>query len=114
MLSASVDATARAWDWRTGKPITPTLKMEGELVSIAVAPDGKHAVVSGHQTSLAVLDLGELARTDADPDALCLWAELLAGQQLHEGGGTVNLSAAEWLDRWQAFRRHAESGPKAN
>ena len=32
-------------------------------------------------------------------------AELLAGQRLHEGGGTVNLSDAEWLDRWRAYRR---------
>ena len=45
--------------------------------------------------------------TNADPDALCLRAELLAGQQLHEGGGTVNLSADEWLDRWRAFRRQS-------
>jgi hypothetical protein len=29
---------------------------------------------------------------------------LLSGQRLHEGGGTVNLSAAEWLDRWRAYR----------
>jgi WD40 repeat protein len=69
VISASVDATARVWDWRTGKPITPTLKMEGELLSIAETQDGKHAVVSGDQTWLAVLDLGELANTDADPDA---------------------------------------------
>ena len=70
-----------------------------------MTPDGKHAVVGGFMGSLAVLDLSELARTDADPDALCLWAELLAGQRFHEGGGTVNLSAAEWLDRWRAFKR---------
>src|SRR5208337_2797667 len=43
----------------------------------------------------------------ADLDALRLRAELLAGQQIHEGGGTVNLSASEWLDRWRAFRRRS-------
>ena len=101
MLSASADGTARAWDWRTGKPVTPPLTIGGEPLSIAVTPDGKHAVVGGVQAALAVLDLGELAATDADPDALCLRAELLAGQRLHEGGGTVNLSADEWLDRWR-------------
>jgi eukaryotic-like serine/threonine-protein kinase len=107
VLSASVDGTARAWDWRTGKPITPPLAIEGEPLSIAVTPDGKHAVVGGGLEALAVLDLGELGRTDADPDALCLRAELFAGQRLHEGGGTVNLSANEWLDRWRAFRRQS-------
>ncbi len=105
VLSASIDGTARAWDWRTGKPVTPPLQIEGEPLSIVVTPDGKHVVVGGSQPSLAVLDLGELGRTDSDPAALCRWAELLAGQRLHEGGGPVNLSADEWLDRWRAFRR---------
>jgi WD40 repeat protein len=103
VLSASGDGTARAWDWQTGKPVTPSLVLRGNPMSLAVTPDGKHAVVGGFRTELAVLDLGELARTDADPDALCLWAELLAGQRLHKGGGTVNLSAVEWLERWRAF-----------
>jgi hypothetical protein len=55
--------------------------------------------------ALAVLDLGKLAPRDnnADPDALCLRAEVLAGQRLDEGGGTVKLSADEWLDRLRAF-----------
>ena len=76
-------------------------------MSVAVTPDGKHAVVGGFMGSLAVLDLAELTRTEVDPDALVLRAELLAGQRLHEGGGTVNLSADEWLDRWRAFRRQS-------
>jgi len=105
VLSASDDETVRAWDWRTGKPVTPPLKIKGSPMSLAATPDGKYVVASGFQDALAVLELGELARTDADPDALCLWSELVAGQRLHGGGGTVNLSADEWLDRWRAFRR---------
>jgi WD40 repeat protein len=106
VLSASIDGSARAWDWRTGKPITPPLTIEGEPVSISVTPDGKHAVVGGDQTALAVLNLSELNRAGDDADALCIWAELLAGQRLHEGGGTVNLSAGEWLDRWRSFHQN--------
>ena len=102
VLSASVDGTARAWDRRTGKPVTPPLAIRGEPLSIAVTPDGKHAVVGGGRIALALLDLGELAPADVDPAALCRRAELVAGQRLHEGGGTVNLSADEWLDRWKA------------
>jgi eukaryotic-like serine/threonine-protein kinase len=107
VLSLSADETARVWDWRTGKPVTPPLMMKGNPVNLAVTPDGKHAVVGGFMSSLALLDLGDLALTEADPDTLCLRAELLAGQRLHEGGGTVNLSADEWLDRWRAFRRQS-------
>ncbi len=76
-------------------------------MSVAVTQDGNHAVVGGFVSSLASLDLAELARTEVDPDALCLQAELLAGQRLHEGGGTVNLSGDEWLDRWRVFRRRS-------
>jgi WD40 repeat protein len=109
VLSASVDGTARAWDWRSGKPITPPLPIEGEPVSVAVTPDGKHAIIGGGQSALAVLDLGVLTPKDhdLDVDALCLQAELLARQQLHRGGCVVNLSAAEWLDRWRTFRRQS-------
>src|SRR5262249_18515298 len=106
VLSVSDDGTARAWDWRTGKPGTPPLTFGGNPMCLAVAPDGQPTVVGGFGGALAVLDLGELARAEADPNGLCLRAELLAGQRLHEGGGTVNLSAAEWLDRWRAFARH--------
>jgi WD40 repeat protein len=113
VLSASDDGTARAWDWRTGKPVTPTLMLMGNPRTVVVTPQGKHAVVGGFRTELAVLDLGELAREDGDMDALCLWAELLAGQRLHDGGGTVNLSAAEWLDRWRKFTKHPEGSGKS-
>jgi hypothetical protein len=76
-------------------------------MSVVVTPDGRHAVVGGGVNVLAMLDLGELAPTEVDPDELCRWAELVAGQRLHEKGGTVNLSADEWLDRWRAYRRES-------
>jgi len=58
---------------------------------------------------MAVLDLGDLAPgdKDADTEVPCHRAALLAGQWLHEVGGTANLSADEWLDRWRAFRRQS-------
>jgi WD40 repeat protein len=107
VLSASDDGTVRAWDWRTGKPITPALPVAPESVNIDVTPDGRHAVAAGFHDALTVLDLSALAPTAVDPAASCRWAELLAGQRLHEGGGTVNLSADEWLERWHAYRQHS-------
>jgi WD40 repeat protein len=109
VLSASDDGTARAWDWRTGKPLTPPLTIGGNPMSLDLTPDGKHAVVSGFGGALVVLDLGELAQADGDLDALCQWAELLANGRLHERGGTVNLSAAEWLNRWRSTRSSTSS-----
>jgi WD40 repeat protein len=104
VLSACDDGTARAWDRRTGKPITPPLPINVQAMSVVVTPDGKHAVVGGATDALAVLDLRDLTPTGSDPDGLCRWAELVAGQRLHEGGGAVNLTADEWLERWRAYR----------
>ncbi len=80
------------------------MAIESEPLSIVVTPDSKHAIIGGDWSALAVLDLGELDRADGDPHRLCQWAELAAGQRIHEGGGTANLSAAEWLERWRAWR----------
>ena len=43
-------------------------------------------------------------------DALSLRAELVSGQQFHAGGGTVDLSAQEWLDRWRHLRQTDSAG----
>ena len=107
VLTTSIDGTARAWDWRTGKAVTPPLRIGGELLSIVATRDGRHAVVGGGHGMLAVLDLGGLAAAAGAPDLLCLSAELAVGQRLHEGGGTVNLSADEWIERWRRFRRQS-------
>jgi eukaryotic-like serine/threonine-protein kinase len=112
VLSASYDRSARVWDWQTGKPVTPALAIRGNPLSLAVTPNGKHAIVSGFVDALAALDLSELGGQDTHLDALCQWAELLAGQRIHEGGGTVNLSAQEWLELWKGSR-HTESGSRS-
>jgi hypothetical protein len=41
-------------------------------------------------------------------------AAVLSGQRLHEGGGTVNLSSVEWLDRWREFKQYPQGGSKSN
>jgi WD40 repeat protein len=108
VVSVSEDGTARAWDWRSGKPVTPTVTITGNPRTVAVTPDGQHAVVGGSLDALAVLDLSGLTpAADANPEFLCLRAELLAGQRLHERGGTVNLSADEWVERWRAYRQRS-------
>jgi hypothetical protein len=91
---ASYDGSVRVRDLATG----------GDSLGVVVTPDGKHAVVRGFQHALAVLDLKDLATVDVAADLPCPWSEQLSSQRLHEGGGTVNLSAAEWLDRWRAYR----------
>jgi WD40 repeat protein len=112
VVTASLDRTARVWDWRTGMPVTPGLPLRGRGLNVAVTADSRYAVVGGFAVALEVIHLADLAEDEElDAEDLCQWAEVLSGQRVHEGGGVANLTAQEWLDRWQAFHpRHPGYG----
>jgi hypothetical protein len=61
---------------------------------------------------LHVFDLDDwLTPVPLDADDLCLWGEIVSGQTIEAGGGVTNLTAEEWLQRWQRFRsRHPDWG----
>ena len=104
----------RIWEWRTGKLVTPPHSIgSGEMLSLAVTPDGQYVVVGGrYMDALQVIHLGDLSpRHELDADDLCTWAELLSGQRVHEGG-VADLTAEEWLERWRAFRRRQPAYPR--
>jgi WD40 repeat protein len=104
VITASHDLTARIWEWHTGKPVTPSLGLGGMGLSIAVPPDGRRAIVAGFGNTIRAFHLAELQPPEnVSADELCLRAEVLSGQRVHDGGA-VKLTAAEWLRRWQAFR----------
>ncbi len=108
MVTASLDKTARVWDWRTGTPVAPPFALRGKGLNVTVSPDGRRVVIGGFSDALDIMDLDDLYAADEDEldvDDLCLGAELLSGQRIHEGGGVTNLTDDEWLERWQEFRR---------
>jgi WD40 repeat protein len=106
VLSASDDGVLKAWEWRTGKPVCPPLALGGTGLSLAVTPDGRRVAVGGYMKDLPVFDLTDrLTAPPLDADDLCLWGEVLSGQRVEDGGGVTNLTADEWLGRWQAFRQ---------
>jgi WD40 repeat protein/tRNA A-37 threonylcarbamoyl transferase component Bud32 len=101
VITASHDATARVWEWRTGKPVTPSLGLGGMGLTVVVTPDGSRAIVAGFGNTVHAFHLGDLKPPEnVSPDQLCLQAEVLSGQQVHEGGA-AKLTAEEWLRRWQ-------------
>ncbi len=107
ILTASRDYTARVWAVASGKPITPPLALRGIGTHGLLTPDGRRAVVAGNAAHVSVFDLGDLYDSPGprlSGDDLRVLGELIAGQALHPGGGAVNLTSAEWLDRWQRFR----------
>jgi WD40 repeat protein len=115
VLSASDDGVLKIWEWRTGKPVGPPLSLGGAGLSLAVTPDGKRVACGGFLKELPVFHLDDwLAPAALEPDDLCLWGEIVSGQRVENGGGVTNLTAEEWLQRWQSFRsRHPKFGNKA-
>jgi WD40 repeat protein/serine/threonine protein kinase len=114
LVSASMDAALRIWDRRTGMLLCPPLDHGGSWVSLAVTPDGRRVVCGGFLDALPVFHLDDwLTPAALEPDALCVWGEILSGQRVEAGGGVTNLTADEWLKRWRDFRRrHPEWGTR--
>jgi hypothetical protein len=110
VLSASDDGVLKIWEWRTGKPVCPPLALGGAGLSLAVTPDGQRVACGGFLSALPVFHLDVwLAPAPLGTDDLCVWAEILSGQRVEDGGGVTNLMAEEWLHRWSDFhRRHPE------
>jgi WD40 repeat protein/tetratricopeptide (TPR) repeat protein len=108
LFTASRDGTGRIWEARTGKPVGLPWLFGGSPYEVRVTPDGRRLLVAGNLDAVYVPDLEELsppADGALEEDALLALAELIAGQTVHPMGGVVNLTSAEWLDRWRHFRR---------
>jgi WD40 repeat protein len=106
VLTASRDRTVGAWELHFGKLAVPFWPLPGFGFSIAVTPDGRHAVVGGAADEIPLLDLSGLepaASAAADPEDLCLLAQLVSARRVYHGG-TVYLTAKEWVDRWRQLR----------
>jgi hypothetical protein len=115
-VTPRVDETGklRMWEFTTGKPVSPVLRVGKEsATSLAISPDGAAALTSIFGGGLAWIDLSLLSPSDSlDLNDLCTLAELTAGQRIHDGD-LAGLSSDEWLHRWRAFRqRHLEYGAR--
>ena len=111
VVSVGHDEVARIWETATGRPVAPPIKLGGLGLSLDVSPDGRWAVMSGFTTRLTVLDLEAITRpADGTPDQLLRRAELMAGRRIDAHGGVVTLTAAEWRDRWEEYRRSLPAG----
>jgi WD40 repeat protein len=106
VVSVGHDEVARIWDAATGRPIAPPIKLGGLGLSLDVSPDGRWAVMGGFTPRLTVLDLEAITRpAEGTAEQLLRWVELMAGRRIDGHGGVVNLTANEWRDRWEEYRR---------
>jgi serine/threonine protein kinase/WD40 repeat protein len=111
VVSVGHDEVARISDAATGRPVAPPIKLGGLGLSLDVSPDGRWAVMGGFTPRLTVLDLEAITRpADGTPEQLLRRAELMAGRRIDAHGGVVNLTANEWRDRWEEYRRGLPAG----
>ncbi|MFO0880876.1 MAG: WD40 repeat domain-containing serine/threonine-protein kinase [Gemmataceae bacterium] len=86
--------------------VTPTLLDNLIAVSARVAQDNQRLIVAGFGGSIFGLNLETLTTpTQASAEDLIRAAELRASSRIDEAGILVELSPAEWRERWQHHRR---------
>jgi len=103
------------WDARTGFAVSPRLLTEnGANPHLDITRDGHRALAAGIVGRLSIVDLQSLTSiANVPPEETLLWCELLANSHL-AGSTLVNLTDAEWLERWRHYRRlHPEFRPMA-
>jgi WD40 repeat protein/serine/threonine protein kinase/cytochrome c-type biogenesis protein CcmH/NrfG len=107
VLTGSVDRGARLWDAATGKLLGPAMRPGGAI--LAVAFDGNSVLTWTEGAFVAVAERRhEVQLTVAGgPERIELWAQVLTGMELDEGGFARALDADTWQQRRQ---RLAELG----
>jgi WD40 repeat protein/serine/threonine protein kinase len=104
-LTACRDGTVRIWEFITGKPVCPLIRIgKSNATSVETTLTGNRALLGGSGSSLMSINLSQrLTPRDLPLDQLCLLAEIVSGQHIHDGN-LSRLSSSEWLTRWEQFR----------
>ncbi|MEO8493707.1 MAG: protein kinase, partial [Planctomycetota bacterium] len=108
LLTASRDMTARVWESRTGKPVMPAWTQSGWPTQLLVTPAGDAVALAGLMESIQIRHVAHMAEFDGsslNSADLKTLGEIVSGQTLLRRSGPVNLHTAEWLERWQQFRK---------
>src|SRR5262249_46477284 len=93
-LTGSFDNTARRWHAPTGIPIGPPFQHRGKIRAVTLSPDGRTAATASWDGTAALWEAPPaLAGT---PEQLSLWARVMTGIDLDDGGAVRTLDGAAW------------------
>jgi eukaryotic-like serine/threonine-protein kinase len=94
VLTGGGDNTVRLWDFATGRPIGATLQHDNWVSSAAFSPDGRFILTGSRDKTARLWETP--APLDGEAARISLWAEVVSGMELDQGGG-VKLLDAETL-----------------
>ena len=99
---------ATVLDAATGTALTPRMAADKlPFESVCISADSTSAVAAGLSGELVGFSLEDVSRPENAPvEELRLRAELASSQRVHESGVLVQLTAEEWLERWQRSGSH--------
>jgi WD40 repeat protein len=112
VFTSAKDGTVQSWDRATGKPIGTRWFVQKQAYDLALTPDDAYLLVSGDFGSIRIFPLADYVSgppSSLPSTTLLTWGELLSSQAVHKGGGIVNLTTDEWLDRWKRFPHEPQS-----
>jgi len=105
-LSCDRSGQLAAWEMHQGKQIAPPRRLPGMVYQLTLAAGGEQVIASGRLQPCRMIRWRQWIR---EPDVtlsrtrIRQLGELVSGQHIHEGGAVANLTAAEWLARWNEF-----------
>jgi len=115
IASAEAGGRARIWDASLATPLAPGWLLQSPGAGfpyfanrVEFSKDGRQLLVGVRRHHLLVFDLTQLTTptsADRSPDEMVQLAEINAGMALRSGGTAEPLTGAQWLERWQNFRR---------
>ena len=105
VLSIDKNGMFRAWDARDGRLAMPPQPVGFRNRQILVTPDSHTALVAGASGEIHRIDLAPIHLPPSiDVRRANLLAEILSNRTVHQGG-TVKLTTAEWMERWNRYAK---------
>ena len=113
-LASTRDGQVTAWDARLGKMMAPARRMPSMVYQLARQGSETHVIASGKLVPMRGFDWTQwilkpdtqLSRADIQ-----LLGELLSSQRVHESGAATSLTTADWIERWNRFRKKYPDHP---
>jgi hypothetical protein len=107
VLTGSLDRGARLWEAATAKPLGPPMWRSAMLLAVAFDGNSILTQTAGSMSWLPELRQDVRLTVAGEPERIELWAQVLTGMELDEGGFARTLDADTWQQR---RKRLAELG----